>query len=465
MNSGRMLSLLCPIALVTAIGAPVKAIIPYGEARPLIDAFREQLPAELRTAQSGDLASAWRDWALRHDAAIRSRLQRGDEDSIVNLWLYGTTFTTRPRVTQQDIGRLGREELEDLLLDRLDDLVDGIASPGANEHLRFARQVMKRAGINPAADGGKEQARVYLVKLRERMLAENEQYRRTVRSVAQGGDADAQLGAYATMFRGRGLSSDTSINVDFAVEEALDALRAHGALTAGHVRRVAVIGPGLDFTDKAEGYDFYPPQTIQPFALIDSLIRLGLAAPSDLRITTFDLNPRVNQHLAEAIQRARSGRSYIVHLPLSTSDPEHQWHPDLVSYWRRFGDRIGQEVKGVTPPAGAGSVRMRAVRIRPAVVMSIVPMDLNIVVERLDALEASDRFDLIVATNVLVYYDAFEQALALANVSAMLQPGGTFLTNYLIHPRSPMEASASVVTRVFWDRQRNGDTLFAYLRR
>jgi hypothetical protein len=323
---------------------------------------------------------------------------------------------------------------------------------------------MKRAGINPAADDGKEQARVYLVKLRERMLADNERYRQTVRSVTQGADTDAQLGAYATMFRDRGLSSDTSINVDFAVEEALHALKAHGSLAAGHVRRVAIIGPGLDFTDKAEGYDFYPPQTIQPFALIDSLIRLGLAVPADLRITTFDLSPRVNQHLAEAIQRARSGRSYIVHLPLGTNNPEHQWHPDLVSYWRRFGDRIGQEVKSVAPPAGTGSVRVRAVRIRPAIVMSIVPMDLNIVLERLDALQADDQFDLVVATNVLVYYDAFEQALALANVSAMLRPGGILLTNYLVHPRSPMESSASVVTRVFWDRQRNGDTLFAYRR-
>ncbi|PYR90417.1 MAG: hypothetical protein DMF84_21140, partial [Acidobacteria bacterium] len=216
---------------------------------------------------------------------------------------------------------------------------------------------------------------------------------------------------------------------------------------------------------KAEGYDFYPPQTIQPFALIDSLIRLGLAAPGDLRVTTFDLSPRVNQHLAEARQRARRGRAYIVHLPLSTGDPEHQWRPDLVSYWQRFGDRIGQEVKGLAPPAGAGSVRMRAVRIRPAVVMSIVPMDLNIVVERLDTLETSDGFDLIVATNVLVYYDAFEQALALANVSSMLRPGGIFLTNYLVHPRSPMESSASVMTSVFWDQQRNGDTLFSYRRR
>ena len=45
-------------------------------------------------------------------------------------------------------------------------------------------------------------------------------------------------------------------------------------IEAGSVDRVGVIGPGLDFTDKAEGYDFYPPQITQPFSVIDSLRRV-----------------------------------------------------------------------------------------------------------------------------------------------------------------------------------------------
>jgi hypothetical protein len=39
------------------------------------------------------------------------------------------------------------------------------------------------------------------------------------------------------------------------------------------------VGPGLDFADKQEGYDFYPLQTIQPFAVIDSLRVRKLAPP------------------------------------------------------------------------------------------------------------------------------------------------------------------------------------------
>jgi chemotaxis methyl-accepting protein methylase len=96
--------------------------------------------------------------------------------------------------------------------------------------------------------------------------------------------------------------------------------------------------------------------------------------------------------------------------------------------------------------------------------MSIIPRDMNIVLERMEPLAADERFDLIVATNILVYYDAFDQSLALANVSRMLRPGGFFLTNYAVVPAEPMESSAGLTTTVAFDRQRNGDTLFSYQR-
>ena len=67
-------------------------------------------------------------------------------------------------------------------------------------------------------------------------------------------------------------------------------------------------------------------------------------------------------------------------------------------------------------------------RIRPEVVLACKPIDLDIILERLNLAEA-DRFDLVVATNIFVYYDAFEQALALENTGAMLKPGGLLLTN------------------------------------
>ena len=94
--------------------------------------------------------------------------------------------------------------------------------------------------------------------------------------------------------------------------------------------------------------------------------------------------------------------------------------------------------------------RVRGVSIDPAAVLSIAPQDLNIIVQRLPLADA-ERFDLIVATNILVYYDAFDQALALANIASMLRPGGYFLTNYAVAPSAAMEAVPGLTTPVFFD--------------
>ena len=54
--------------------------------------------------------------------------------------------------------------------------------------------------------------------------------------------------------------------------------------------------------------------------------------------------------------------------------------------------------------------------------------------ERLQPLPVDERFDLVLATNVLVYYNVFEQNLALANIASMLRPGGLLLSNTPVVP-------------------------------
>jgi hypothetical protein len=225
--------------------------------------------------------------------------------------------------------------------------------------------------------------------------------------------------------------------IDFGLERTFEAIKAKGLGAAVSVGRVGIVGPGLDFTDKHDGHDFYPQQTIQPFAIIDSLMRLGLAKSNGLHLTTLDVNLRINQHLEAARQRARAGTVYPLALPWNMDLP---WNPSLVAYWERFGASIGEVAKDVVVPPNAGTVQVRAVRVRPAVVMSIVPQDVNIVLQRLEPLLAHERFDLIIATDVLIYYDVFEQSLALANVAKMLRPGGLFLSNNAVFglPGIPM---------------------------
>ena len=113
------------------------------------------MPADLKGKTAAEQEAAWPAWVAAHDADIRARLAQGDEDSVVNLWLYGTTFTTLPRATEQEIASLeSARAAEELLLRRLDDLVDGLASPGANERLQFARQLIERQGIDPSTEAG-----------------------------------------------------------------------------------------------------------------------------------------------------------------------------------------------------------------------------------------------------------------------------------------------------------------------
>ena len=424
------------VAIVLPLVAPVAAQtkVSFAQARPVIEAMASSLPADLRGRTPEQIALLWPAWTAGHDREVRARLARGDEDSLVNFWLYGTTFTSQPPAIAR--GASSSVSVEELARRRLDDFLDGIASPGPNERLLFSRRVLAARNADPSARDGRDRARRVMLAARRRMIEEFAATDRALASVRPD-DAGGRAGANASIFRARGLSSDTSILSDYGVAAALQAIRVEQRLRTGSVRRVAIVGPGLDFTNKTDGYDFYPEQTIQPFALLDALRRSGLAAP-DLRLTTFDISERVNGHIEAMAARAASANGYVLTLPL---DGDEEWTPDLLAYWKSFGTAIGEEVPAARAPDAAGPVRLRAVRVRPDVVRAIAPHELNIVIDRL-SVAGEERFDLIVATNVLVYYGVFEQALALANVASMLRDGGVFLTNNAVFPTPPMKPTA-----------------------
>jgi chemotaxis methyl-accepting protein methylase len=48
-----------------------------------------------------------------------------------------------------------------------------------------------------------------------------------------------------------------------------------------------------------------------------------------------------------------------------------------------------------------------------------------------------EAFDLVVATNILVYYDRFQQALAMTSIARMMRPGGVFLSNTVLPAQRP----------------------------
>jgi hypothetical protein len=410
--------LIARFSLIFGLGlsllAAGRSFIPWVSVKPILDAERDRLPAELRAANE----SRWISWSQREDKAIRARLQQGDLDSMVNLLLFGTSFTKQPRIRIEDIAKASKSGA---LRMRVDDLVEGLSNPGGNERLGFLSALLRSKGLDPEVPG---ETGVFIYSNLQRVLQEK-------RTLADRAREAQRLPASPldrlSLFQNRGVSLDTGIFPDYSIEQTLRDLKQRGVLREGQVARVAVIGPGLDFADKNQesAFDYYPQQTVQPFALYDSLVRLGLAKANVLSLSIFDISSRVIDHLQRAREHARRNVGYVIQLPRDVTRP---WPPELIAYWRSLGDRVGGAVPPIQPPTVFAGLETRAVRIRPEVVLACEPIDLNIVLERPN-LAPTARFDLIIGTNIFLYYDAFEQALALENTGAMLKPGGLLLTN------------------------------------
>ena len=249
-------------------------------------------------------------------------------------------------------------------------------------------------------------------------------------------------------FEERGISLDTNLWPDYDLDAHLRAMVEKGALKPGSVRRIAIVGPGLDFVNKQQGYDFYPPQTIQPFAVLDSLVRLKLTDPATVELYTMDISSSVNVHIERALKNAAAGKPYVLQLPWYQAG---RWTDDFraafVSYWTNLGSMIGKPVPAIPVPQGAEGIASRAISVPPAIVRRITPLDLNIVYQRLE-LAPEDRFDLIIGTNVFVYYGAFEQSLVRANVASMLKPGGFLLSSEKLADRIENGLQPDITTQI-----------------
>jgi hypothetical protein len=196
---------------------------------------------------------------------------------------------------------------------------------------------------------------------------------------------------------------------------------------------------------------------MQPFTTIDSLVRLGLAAaPTEIEVTTFDVSPRVNDHIQAIRGRAKTGMPYVLRV---ATDLGSQWTPAFVGYWKNIGDRIGSAATLPRPTGLAKGIELRGIEVRPEVAERVSAVDFNVVTEKW----TGPPFDLVIATNVLVYYDKLDQSLAFAGVEGMLRPGGFFVTNNVIVelPASRLRSvgimtvrhAAATIDHVFWYRR------------
>src|SRR5215831_11540125 len=94
-----------------------------------------------------DDAPEWDAWVKNEDRDVRARIDRGVEDSISNLVLYGTTFTKLPRLSSPESAVDAAGELIEVARERVRAAAAALARPSATERLQFARDFLLRRGI------------------------------------------------------------------------------------------------------------------------------------------------------------------------------------------------------------------------------------------------------------------------------------------------------------------------------
>ncbi len=379
----------------------------------------------------------WTAWLQKSDAQIRQRLQAGEEDSLTNLLRFGVTYTKEYRIDDEYLPLYGQSTLVNAFAEnRANDLIKALAAPNGNQGFLEMRAFVEKKGFSFKSPADRARLRAYLLANLARMRKEFLQLR------AQPGTSRSHK------FEQRGISLDSNLWPDYDLDLTLQSLLDSGRLKPNSIRRVAIVGPGLDFVNKQEGVDYYPPQITQPFAVLDTLFRLELANPGTVEIYTFDISSRVNLHLQMARKNAALGRAYTIQLPWYS---DGRWTSDFrakfTAYWQQLGSHIGRTVPPLPVPQASPGFSTRALKIRPDIIQRVMPVDMNIVFQRLP-LAPEQRFDLIIGTNIFLYYGNFEQGLARVNIASMLKPGGYFLSNDKMEDAVPAGLEQVMVTDI-----------------
>lgn len=123
-----------------------------------------------------------------------------------------------------------------LVQGRMEDLAPALARPDNNDRLLFFQALVVQKGFKPgdAADSGRLKG--YLLGSLVRVLKEAAGYATVLESARKLGDGSAEFAERSTLFRDRGLSLDTSLAPNFAVEESLKAMRDQKLLEPRCVR-------------------------------------------------------------------------------------------------------------------------------------------------------------------------------------------------------------------------------------
>ena len=227
--------LLASGAAVAAQTAANPQFLSFDQAEPVLRAMAANLPADLK-GPGALTADKWSLWVRKEDAEIRARLDRGEEDTLTNLLRFGVTFTKEYRIDDQYLVKYGQSSLVNSFAEnRANDLIRAMASGSANEGIAHMRAFLEKKGFSFKTPEERKKIKSYLLANLARMRDE------MVRYIGQ-----VQTGSRYELFQERGISLDTNLWPDFLLDQHLAAMMQKGLLRPGSVRRVAIVGPGLD---------------------------------------------------------------------------------------------------------------------------------------------------------------------------------------------------------------------------
>jgi hypothetical protein len=413
--------------LTAALGlrsyAPASAQEPAGAARIT---WADVTPLHPRLEARGLTAALFPSHVERLRETHARRIRDGDLDHLIFYLLQSKGFTSQPSIEPA----LGAKALVDGLENNERDafLRGGDADPSrmsiaARSRLAAFLKALDAPTRDPRLLYFNELVRTTLPDKGTREAGLVREYLRVMRFVyqkefvAQRSNRPAE--AVAELYRSRGLSTDTAVEAGYLVSIGLGILKSLEPDRL--VRRVLIVGPGLDLAPRTALLEAGPPESYQPWAVIDALLSHGLARVDELTVVAADINPRVVSHL----RRARDTPPALT----LVSEIRESDMLSLSAAYRDYFSGLGRAiaVAGAPPVSGKGQGgHLRSTfRVSPAAARALEAVSLDIVTDRLEGL----RYDLVVATNILPYFDDGELMLAMANVAGMLAPGGIFLHN------------------------------------
>ncbi len=355
--------------------------------------------------EAGDFSS----FIEAQNQRTRERVREGDLDALVYYALQSTAFTGEAPIEPALSAKafVDRGAVPAAVRRRLRALRSALARKQTDRRLAYFADVI-RLNNDPQTS-----VDTFLV----------QQYERTMHFLFEkefvAGRSPDSAAAIAALYRQRGLSTDTAIEAGYLVHQALATLRA--SEPARRIQRVLIVGPGLDLAPRTGLIEAGPYESYQPYAVLDSLVALGLTRLDGAAVVAADVNARVVGHLRDARSREVSLTLFsgLGETESLTLDDEYR------RYFNNLCAAIGESLP--MPPLSdryRGHLR-KSVRVRRDAVRVVDALALDIATQQLD----DAAFDLVVATNVFPYLDDTLLTLALANIAAMLAPGGVLIHN------------------------------------